>query len=94
VAFALRDDGGTEWRLGFTPSPVLRVMWLDDSVVAAGTREALTRAFNDAALYAEDTRIVAHPRRAPPGGTRYRLASFRRPAAETPRRHPPARVRR
>ena len=94
VAFALRDAGGTEWRLGFVPSPVLRVMWLDDTTVVAGTREALTRAFNDAALYSEDTRVVSHPRRRPPSAVQLRLASYARPAAITPRRHPPSQSRR
>ncbi len=61
VSLALRDAGGTEWRLGFVPAPVLRVMWLDDAAVAPGTREALVGAFNEAALYASDTRIVSRP---------------------------------
>ena len=64
VAFALRDAGGQEWSLGFVPAPVQRVMWLEDSLVAPGTREALLRAFDEAALYGEETR-VARGRRAP-----------------------------
>ena len=94
VSFALRDAGGTEWRLGFVPSPVLRVMWLDGANVAAGTREALTRAFNDAALYSADTRVVSRPRRQSPSEVRFRLASFERRLPVTPRRHHPSRSRR
>jgi len=94
VSFALRDAGGTEWRLGFVPAPVLRVMWLDGANVAAGTREALTRAFNDAALYSEDTRVVSRPRRQPPSAVQFRFASYSPSAPATPRRHPPARSRR
>lgn len=94
VSFALRDGGGTEWRLGFVPSPVHRVMWLDDSTTATGTREALTRAFNEAALYAGDTRIVSLPRIPKAGPVRFRLATLERPAAPVPRRHPTARPRR
>ena len=60
VSFSLRDEAGTEWRLGSLPSPVLRVMWLGDSTDVPGTRQALTRAFNEAALYSQDTRIVRH----------------------------------
>lgn len=61
VAFALRDAGGQEWSLGFVPAPVQRLMWLEDSLVAPGTREALVRAFDDAALYGDDTRVAAAP---------------------------------
>lgn len=93
VAFALRDAGGQEWRLGFVPTPVLRVMWLDDSIVAPGTREALVRAFDDAAFYSEHTRIVRHtrPRAAPT--VRYSLAARTLRPASTPRRHAAARGR-
>ena len=93
LAVALRDDGGTEWRLGFVPAPVLRVMWLDDSTVVPGTREALTRAFNDASLYSDDARVVSAPRR----GNRaspWRFVSHQRPIERTPRRLPAARSRR
>jgi hypothetical protein len=93
LAVALRDDGGTEWRLGFVPAPVLRVMWLDDSTVAPGTREALARAFNDAALYSEDARVVSAPRRGSRTPT-WRLVTHEREIARTPRRSPPARNRR
>lgn len=62
VAFALRDGGGQEWALGFVPAPVQRVMWLDDSLMAPGTREALLRAFDEAALYGEETRVARRPR--------------------------------
>lgn len=58
VAFALRDAGGQEWPLGSVPAPVQRVMWLGDSLVAPGTREALVRAFDDAALYSDETRVA------------------------------------
>lgn len=90
VAFALRDAGGTEWRLGSLPSPVLRVMWLDDSAVAPGTHEALTRAFNDAALYSGDTRVVSNPRRRRDAPSAFRYASLATPRPVTPRRHPPS----
>ncbi len=65
LAFALRDAGGQEWRLGFVPAPVSRVMWLDDSLMAPGTREALVRAFDEASLYSDQTRVASRPRRAP-----------------------------
>lgn len=65
MAFLLRDDAGGEWRLGSVPTPVLRVMWLGDSTDAPGTRQALTRAFNEAAFYSGDVRVVRGPRRLP-----------------------------
>jgi hypothetical protein len=63
VSFSLRDAGGQEWPLGSVPAPVQRLMWLVDSVMAPGTREALLRAFDEAALYGEETRVAS--RRAP-----------------------------
>ncbi len=58
VSFALRDAGGQEWSLGSVPTPVQRIIWLGDSTIAPGTREALLRAFDDAALYGEETRVA------------------------------------
>ena len=58
ASFALRDAGGQEWPLGFVPAAVHRVMWLDDSTVIDGTRAALQRAFDEAALYGEETRLA------------------------------------
>ncbi len=58
VRFSLRDAGGQEWALGSVPAPVQRLMWLEDSVMAPGTREALLRAFDEAALYGEETRVA------------------------------------
>jgi hypothetical protein len=92
VAFALRDAGGTEWRLGSVPTPVLRVMWFNDSSTAPGTREALTRAFNAAALYSSDTRIVSNPRTSKPDA-QFRLASLPSRTVTPPRRIPPVVLR-
>ena len=78
VAFALRDEAGTEWRLGSLPSPVLRVMWLGDSADVAGTRQALTKAFNEAAFYSQDTRIVRYQPRGRPLPVTVRHADLRR----------------
>ena len=93
IAFALRDAGGQEWPLGFVPAPVQRIMWLDDPALAAGTREALVRAFDDAALYSEDTRVVRQlrpPRHAAP---LVQFAAFSPRPITVPRRSPPARSR-
>jgi hypothetical protein len=61
MAFSLRDAAGAEWRLGSVPTPVLRVMWLKESTDAPGTRQALIKAFNEAAFYSGDTRVVKGP---------------------------------
>jgi hypothetical protein len=86
VAFALRDDAGTEWKLGSMPSPVLRVMWLGDSTDAPGTRAALTKAFNEAAFYSQDTRIVRHAPRVDPLAVTVRNVARLGPGAAVPRR--------
>lgn len=93
MAFALRDAGGQEWPLGFVPAAAQRIMWLDDSTLAAGTRAALVRAFDEAALYAEDTRVVRHVR--PPRATAgfVHRAAFTPPHTTVLRRSPPSRVR-
>jgi hypothetical protein len=93
IAFALRDAGGQEWPLGFVPSPVQRIMWLDDSTLAAGTRAALVRAFDDAALYSEDTRVVRDVRPVRRAAPLFQFATFAPRPTTVPRRSPPARSR-
>lgn len=93
IAFALRDAGGQEWPLGFVRAPVQRIMWLDDPVLAAGTREALVRAFDDAALYSEDTRVVQELRPTRRTVPLIRYAAFAPRPLSVPRRSPPARTR-
>lgn len=58
VAFLLRDDAGSEWRLGSVPAPVLRVMWIADSL-APGTRAALTKAFHQSAFQSGGVHIAS-----------------------------------
>lgn len=93
IAFALRDAGGQEWPLGFVPSPVQRIMWLDDPALAAGTREALVKAFDDAALYSEDTRVVRNMRPLRRAAPKFQFASFAPRQITVPRRLSPARSR-
>lgn len=85
VAFALRDAGGQEWPLGFVPTPVQRVMWLEDSLMAPGTREALVRAFDEAALYGDETRVARRLR--PPQGPRLVPVAAPARAQVSARRH-------
>lgn len=88
---ALRDAAGVEWRLGSVPAPVLRVMWLEDSLVAPGTRAALTRAFNEAAFYSGDVRIVRHVPPAARGPVRVIPAAHSARKVLPARRHPSTR---
>ncbi len=93
MSFALRDEAGSEWRLGSVPSPVLRVMWLGDSTETPGTRQALTRAFNEAAFYSGDVRIVRHrPRPGPDARPLVRHAARQVAPGAPVRRLPAARA--
>lgn len=93
VALSIRDEGGSEWRLGSVPSPIQRVMWVTDTADVPGMRAALTRAFNEASFYSGENRIVRHmPRGQRPEPLVRPAARLRSPPA-TPRRIPKVRVR-
>ena len=68
VLLALRDTLHREWRAARLPTPVVQIYWLDRPAIDSSTRRALEAAFDEAALYSEDVRSVARPRRrtAPP----------------------------
>jgi hypothetical protein len=62
----LRDSTSREWVVGRVPSPSRRIFWLDDPPLDSITRRALTRAFDESALYDESVRSAArHARPAP-----------------------------
>jgi len=63
VALALVDDREGEWLLGTVPAPLHRVLWVDPAIAGDSTRTALTKAFNEAALYSEEARVVSAPSR-------------------------------
>lgn len=73
---ALRDSTRREWRVAAVTAPVWRVLWLE-SGLGADDRKALRRAFNDASMYSDDSRIALAPRRARPRAG-FTLASYRR----------------
>lgn len=91
TTFVLRNAAGKEWRLGSVPSPVLRVMWMSDSTAAPGTRDALTKAFNEAAFYSGEARIVRHDSRNMRSRTLGPAASALRYASRATTRKPTAR---
>lgn len=55
-------EGKREWPIGVVRGPVRRVFWLDVPSLSRETRQALVRAFDEAALYSEQTRVVQAPR--------------------------------
>jgi hypothetical protein len=72
----LRDSTRRDWRVAAVTAPVWRVIWLD-ARVKADDRTALKRAFNDASMYSDDSRIAMAPRRAKPR-TVFALAALHR----------------
>jgi hypothetical protein len=61
VTLVLRDSADREWKAARVPPPVEWVLWLDAPPIDSASRRGLKRAFDDAALYSEDTRIVSLP---------------------------------
>jgi hypothetical protein len=62
----LRDSTSREWAVGRVPAPALRIFWLDQPAVDSTARRALTRAFDESALYDEAARTASrrtHPQR-------------------------------
>lgn len=94
VSLAMRDAGGQEWRLGYVPAPVHRVIWLQDSTVAPGTREALMRAFDEAAFYGDQSRVARSRGARPASQPRFVPVAATAASPTTPRRHPASRPRR
>jgi hypothetical protein len=86
---SLIDSTGHEWRIAVLPERPRRIYWLDAPATDSATRRALTRAFDEAALYADDVRAASarpHPQRLP----RLRLAASRR--GHAPLSHPRSRT--
>ncbi|MDP1890853.1 MAG: hypothetical protein Q8K55_08150 [Gemmatimonadaceae bacterium] len=78
-------DGDREWPVGVVRGPVRRVFWLDAPALTREGRRALIRAFDEASLYGEQSRIVQAPRSRAPSAVV--------PASQRPRRSGVARAR-
>ncbi len=61
----LADSTGREWAVARVPGPARRIYWLDSPPLDSTAIRALVRAFDDAALYNDETRAVS--RRPAPG---------------------------
>jgi len=81
----LRDSTSREWPVGLVPVPAQRIYWLDQPPIDSAARRALSRAFDEAALYDEAVRAASLPRR--PLGAFIRLARGRQHAWGSARPH-------
>ena len=53
-----------EWPIGRLPGPAHHLWWLDTPPLDSSSRHALVRAFDESALYSDETRVAAGPTRA------------------------------
>lgn len=58
ATLSIADSAKREWPLGSARGPLNRIEWLDRPAIGADERRALTRAFNAASTYGEDTRVA------------------------------------
>ncbi|MBA2686109.1 MAG: hypothetical protein H0U66_16610 [Gemmatimonadaceae bacterium] len=79
------DSSGHEWKIAALPALPRRIFWVDSTTADSATRHALTRAFDEAALYSEEVRAAAA--RLPIA----RAPILRLVAVERPRSHIPTR---
>jgi hypothetical protein len=77
----LRDSTSREWPLGVVPVPASRIYWLDHPPVDSAARRALTRAFDESALYDDAVRSASDARGR--AGPAVRLARRARAAGGT-----------
>ena len=81
ATLAMLDTAGREWPVARISAPAYSLLWLDVPPLDPYTRRALTRAFDEAALYSEQSRTASL--RPPPGAPNVASATDRSP--RTPR---------
>ena len=59
AALAMLDSAGREWPVARISAPAYSLLWLDSPPIDPATRRALTRAFDEAALYSEQSRTAS-----------------------------------
>jgi hypothetical protein len=59
VRLSLVDSASHDYAIGGVAAPVHRIYWLDRPQIDASMRHALSRAFDEAAAYDDDTRAAA-----------------------------------
>ena len=66
ATLVLVDSAGREWPVARISAPAYSLLWLDEPPLDPVTRRALTRAFDEAALYSEQSRTALRlPARSP-----------------------------
>lgn len=60
---AIRDSTSREWPVGPVAAPATHIFWLDAPHVDGPARNALLRAFDEAAAYGSDTKVASDQRR-------------------------------
>ena len=63
ATLAMLDSAGREWPVARISAPAYSLLWLDRPPLDPSTRRALTRAFDEAALYSEQSRTAFQPLR-------------------------------
>ena len=58
ATLSIADTASREWPVGAAHGPLNRIEWLDRPAIGADERRALTRAFNAASMYGQDTRVA------------------------------------
>ena len=66
ATLVMLDSAEREWPVARISAPAYSLLWLDTPPLDAYTRRALTRAFDEAALYSEQSRTAFQP--SPPKG--------------------------
>jgi hypothetical protein len=61
ATLAMLDSAGREWPVARISAPAYSLLWLDVPPLDPNTRRALTRAFDEAALYSEQSRTAFEP---------------------------------
>jgi hypothetical protein len=75
ATLVLRDSASQEWKAGQVPPPVDWIFRLDAPPIDSASRRGLRRAFDDAALYSEETRIADAAASTPIHAVAFRLAA-------------------
>jgi hypothetical protein len=81
ATLAMLDSTGREWPVARITAPAYSLLWLDRPPLDPVTRRALTRAFDEAALYSEQSRTAFQ--RVPERASHFAMAPARR--SRTPR---------
>jgi hypothetical protein len=61
ATLVMLDSAGREWPVARISAPAYSLFWLDTPPLDPAARRALTRAFDEAALYSEQSRTAFHP---------------------------------